>query len=78
MTSSGSLLNDWKNGCPLYSVLLRNENDNNRDNINRNAEFSAVLSEYTDAFPEELPKSPPNEGLEIEFKDGAKPIKKGL
>ncbi len=82
MTSSGSLLNDWKNGCPLYSVLLRNENDNNSDNVNRDAEFSAVLSEYTGVFPEELPKDLPprrtSEYFDIELKEGAKPIKKGL
>ena len=66
----------------MFSVLLRRENDNNSESVNRNAEFSAVLSEYTDVFPEELPKGHPpkrtNEDFEIGLKEGSKPIKKGL
>ncbi len=66
----------------MFSVLLRNKNDNNSSSINRNAEFSAVLWEYTDVFPEELPKGLPrkrtSEDLEIELKEGVTPIKKFL
>ncbi len=81
-TSLGSLVNDYKNGCPMFSVLLRSENDNNSDNVNREAEFSAVLSEYTDVFPEEFPKDllprRTSEYFDIKLKEGAKPIEKGL
>ncbi len=75
-------MNDYKNGSPMFSVLLRNENGNNSDSVDRNAEFSAVLSEYTDIFPEELSKGLPpkrtNKDFEIELKEGPKPIKQGL
>ena len=67
---------------PYFSVLLRNDNDSYNVSANKNAEFSAVLSECTDVFPEELPKDLhpkwTNEGFEIELKKRAKPIKKGL
>ncbi len=71
-SSLESLVNDYKNGCPMFSVLLRNENENNSHRVYRNAEFSAVLSEYTDVFPEELPKGlrpkRANEDLEMNSK----------
>ncbi len=66
----------------MVSVLLRYETDDNSDSAIRNAKFSAVLSEYTDVFPEELRKGLPpsltNEYLKIELKAEAKPIKEGL
>ncbi len=81
-TPLGSLVNDYKNECPIFSVLLRNENGNYSDSVNKSDEFSGVLSEYSDVFRKELPKGPPpkrsDEDFEIELKEGAKPIKKGL
>ncbi len=81
-TSLVSLVNGYKNACPIFSVLLRNGNVNHSDCVNKNAEFSAILSENSDVFPEELPKEfPPkrtSEDFEIELKECAKPIKKGL
>ncbi len=81
-TSLGSPVNDYKNGCPVSSVLLRNDNDSYNARVKKNAEFSIVLSKYTDPFPGELPKGIPpkrtNEDFEIELKERAKPIKKGL
>ncbi len=55
-TSLGSLVNDYKNESPIFSVLLRNENVHYCGCVNKNAEFSAVLSEYSGVLPEELPK----------------------
>ncbi len=76
-----SLVNDYKNGCPMFSGLLRNDNGYS-DSVNKNAEFSVVRSEFSDVFAKELPKglppNQPNEEFEIELKDGDKPIKKDL
>ena len=73
-TSLGSIVNDYNNRCPMFAFLLRNENDNYSDSVNKNAEISAVLSEYTDVFPDELPKGllpkRTNEDFRIEFKEG--------
>ena len=49
----------------MFPALLRNENDNS-DSVNRNAEFSPVLSEYTDT--KALPPKRTSEDFEIEFK----------
>ncbi len=77
-----SLVNDYKNGCSMFVALLRNENGCSNERVNRNAEFSAVLSEYANVFPEDLSKilSPKraNEDFEIELKEEAKPVKKYL
>ena len=81
-TSLGSLVNGYKYECPIFSVLLRNENLNYSNCVNKNAWFSTVLWEYSDVSPEELPKELPpkrtNEDFEIELKKGAKSIRKGL
>ena len=50
--SLGSLVNDYKNGCSMFVVSLRNENGCSNESVNRNAEFSAVLPEYADVFPQ--------------------------
>ena len=49
----------------MFPALLRNENDNS-DSVNRNAEFSAVLSDYTDA--KDLPPKRTSDDFEMEFK----------
>ncbi len=41
----------------MFSVSLRNENVDYSDSVNKSAEFYAVLSEYSDVFPEELLES---------------------
>ncbi len=51
-TSLGSLVNEYKDECSIFFVLLRNEIDNYSDIVNKNAEFSAVLSEYAVVFPD--------------------------
>ncbi len=80
-TSLGSLVNEYKDECFIFFVLLRNENDNYSGIVNKNPEFWAGLSEYAIVFPEELPKKLPpkrtNEEFQIELKEGAKPIKEG-
>ncbi len=78
-TSLGSLVNDCKNGCLIFSVLLRNEIDSYSDSVNKNSKVSAVLSEYSDVFHDELPKGlhpkRTDEEFEVELKKGANPIK---
>ena len=65
-TSLGSLVNNYKNDCPIFSVSLRSEIDSYSDSVNKNTEFS----DYSYVFPEELPKGllPKRTNEEFEIK----------
>ncbi len=42
-TFLGSLMNDYKNGCPIFSILLRNETDNYSDSMNKKSSVGNAI-----------------------------------
>ena len=81
--SSGSLINDYEKDFPMHSVLLCNPVANNSQcSPARETGITAILSEYSDVFPEHLTRGLPpkrtDDDSRIELKEGTKPIKKGL
>lgn len=79
-TSLNSIVRDFNMGCPMFSVLLRSSTS--EPEVKNHGEISKILSEYTDVFPDELPKGLPPQRIQgdfrIELKEDAKPVKKGL
>lgn len=79
----GFLFNDFEMDLPIYSVLLWNNiNDNKTGYSIQNTEITAGLYEYPDVLPEQLsrgllPKRTVEE-FQIQLKERAKPIKKGI
>ncbi len=49
-TSLGSLVNGYKNGCPMLSILLRNDNDSYNVSVNKNAGFSQFFQSIPTYF----------------------------
>ena len=78
-----SLVNYYKKVFPMFSVLLRSQHSSHEiGSTNQNVGIMKTLSEYSDVFPEKLPKGLPpkstDENFQIELKEVAKLMKKGL
>ena len=83
--SLNAMANDLEKGYPLFSIILHDESASigiSNIEVKTHEDISNVLHQYTDVFPEELPKGLPPKRTEDDFKivlkEGAKPIKKGL
>ena len=69
--SSLQLQKSMRKGCKLYVILALNEKG-----VEEVLEYLLVVNEFSDVFPEELPRMPPERELEftIDLKMGTESI----
>ena len=80
--SANSIVCDLENKHQLYAVLARPTNSiDSNDKPKYSEDIQKMLEEFSDVFPDKLPKGlPPRRkyDFKIELEEGAKPVKKGL
>ena len=81
LVSANAIVNDFTENVPLFAVVLRPCDSNVIQSKSDPSTVKAILHQFKDVFPNELPKGlPPRRGQDfhIKLKNDAQPQKKGL